>query len=75
VRRAIEATHPRMTVNVGNSWLGNRAGGKPDVSFIEYNPETGFDEKMRFPLEVKLSVNWMSQWKSSSVKIKQKEYL
>ncbi|KAF8513329.1 hypothetical protein BU17DRAFT_7476, partial [Hysterangium stoloniferum] len=48
---------------------------KPDVSFVEYNPETGFDETMRFPLEVKLSVNWMSEWKTSSERRGRKEYL
>ncbi len=74
IRRAIEATHPHHTAIDGNTWPGNQKGGKPDVSFVEWDGEDSETMDMRFPLEVKLSVHWNSLWLDSEDPKEQLEY-
>jgi hypothetical protein len=75
VRRAIEASHDGMTVLPGNAWPGRIAGGEPDVAFfLQKDKEMGRPDKIRFPLEVKLSANWNSQWRHSEKAYQRTEY-
>lgn len=68
-RRAVVASNPELTVCDGNEWPGNGSQGKPDVSFARWGGAgcDGDEYAMRFPLEVKLSVSWKPEWRTSKV--------
>lgn len=76
VRRAIEATsNGDLSVLSGNTWPGNRREGKPDISFLRWDgPASQEIREMRFPLEVKLSSNWKSEWRTSTTARENQEY-
>ena len=65
MRRALVASHADLWVLDGNAWPESSLGERPHISFISWDGPDG-ERNMIPPVEVKLSVNWKSDWRTSS---------